>query len=115
MALLAVMLLFVAPVISKGRDDRMPLQQTCEMATNHHSATHAAHDHAAMMQAEEFACGYCELLIHAPFIVGIFIPTVWLMVLLTRPHPLYYSSALPQLDATYLPRAPPRFHLSPTA
>ncbi|MFT8210343.1 MAG: DUF2946 family protein [Symbiopectobacterium sp.] len=113
-ALLAVLLLFVAPVISKGRADRMPLPQTREMAMNHHGATHAAHDHAAMMQEEGFACGYCELLVHVPFIVGIF---MWLMVLLARapPLPRVLPPLCPQLDATHLPRVPPRLHLSPTA
>lgn len=117
LALLAVLLLFVAPVISKGRTDPMPLPQTREMAMNHHSATHAAHDHAAMMQEEGFACGYCELLVHVPFIVGIFTPTVWLTVLLARAPPLPHiiPPRCSQLDTPYRPRAPPRLHLSPTA
>ncbi|MGX8941057.1 DUF2946 family protein [Symbiopectobacterium sp. Eva_TO] len=117
LALLAVLLLFVAPVISKGRVERMPLPQAHEMAMNHHSATPAAHHHAAMMQEEGFACGYCELLVHVPFIIGIFIPMVWLMVLLARapPLPRVLPPYCPPLDATNLPRAPPRLHLSPTA
>ncbi|MGL9735146.1 MAG: hypothetical protein ACR5LF_03820 [Symbiopectobacterium sp.] len=50
LALLALPLLFVAPVISKGRAERMPLPQSHEMAMNHHSATPAAYHHAARMQ-----------------------------------------------------------------
>lgn len=117
LALLAVLLLFVAPVISQGRAERMPLPHAREMAMNHHSTTSAAHDHAAMMQAEGFACGYCELLVHVPFIVGVFIPMVWLMDLLARapPLPRILPPHCPPLDTTHLPRAPPRFHLSLTA
>lgn len=117
LALLAVLLLFVAPVISKGRAERMPLPQAHQMAIDHHSATSAAHHHAAMMQEEGFACGYCELLVHVPFIVGIFIPMVWLMVLLARAPPLsrVLPPQCPPLYAKHLPRAPPRLHLSLTA
>ncbi|MCW2476758.1 DUF2946 domain-containing protein [Candidatus Symbiopectobacterium sp. NZEC151] len=117
LALLAVLLLFVAPVISKGRAERMPLPQTHEMAMNHHSTAPAAHDHAAMMQQQGFACGYCELLVHVPFVVGLFIPMVWLTVLLARapPLPRVLPPRCPPLDTTHLPRAPPRLHLSLTA
>ncbi|NLS44004.1 DUF2946 domain-containing protein [BEV proteobacterium] len=115
LALLAVLLLFVAPVISKGRAERMPLPPAHEIAMNHHSVTAAAHHHATMMQEEGFAYVYCELLVHVLFIIGIFIPMVWLMVLLARAPPLPRVLPLycPPLDATHLPRAPPRIHYHP--
>lgn len=124
LALLAVLLLFVAPVVSNSRHSATSYETSNTHAhehlvisnnpavdhqsVQHHQAMSASHDHAAM-QSEGFACGYCELLIHVPLIVWVFIPLLWLALLQARmPPPLHLALPFPpQRYEIHRPRAPP--------
>lgn len=118
LALLAVLLLFVAPVISNSRLDAphhgSATVTLTDVSAHHHAeqghhSTMASSHHAAAMQDEGFACGYCELLVHVALIVWAFIPFIWLTLLLERAPPIPCASApcSPQRYAVHHPRAPP--------
>jgi hypothetical protein len=98
LALLAVAMLFIAPVISKSlmhhsacehssmmmtmdmsdMDHHMPMPEPCPQASMPHNMLMSG---PGMSPGEEIACGYCQLLIHLPFIQ--FCLTVLLLLLLT--------------------------------
>jgi len=44
---------------------------------DHHSEMSMA-DHG-MMMGPGFACGYCDLLVHVPLMLWVFIPFIWWM------------------------------------
>lgn len=125
-ALAAMMMLFVAPLISKS---------LAQMTACHQSAQHASvqaadsgsvyGEHAGMKLGmlmphggqslmEDIACGYCQLLVHLPLILAIAQPLVWLMLFAFRSPPvrdllcLYPSKSYRK----NLARAPPPFALS---
>lgn len=114
-AIVAVLLLFVAPVISTSLAPQMMMADMPEMAMDqmmpsHHGDDHAAGmmDHTAMNDAG-FACGYCDLLIHVPLLLWLFIPFIWLALLLSRappPAPIAAPLLRPRRQL-YRPRAPP--------
>ncbi|OAT21831.1 hypothetical protein M979_0249 [Buttiauxella noackiae ATCC 51607] len=119
LALLAMAMLFIAPVISKSLEQR-------RAATNgeHHVMSHsggmmmemgnmemptAFHLMPGASLMDDIACGYCQLLLHIPLIVWLFIPFIWLAWRISRaPPPPIIAALVPQHDdAEALPRAPP--------
>lgn len=107
MALLSVAMLFVAPVISKslthhagfvnstitkamtdnhgmamsGMHQDMPVPELCEQNL---TMTHPMMAGQAMSPMEEIACGYCQLLIHLPFVQFVLTVMLWLMLICVR-------------------------------
>ena len=120
-AILAVLLLFVAPMVSKNlaehhaslqrlsaiSGDRVMMDHHGEMAMmDHHSdMPMAGHE----MMAPGFACGYCDLLSHVPLMLWVFIPFIWWMCLISRapPPPATAPPRRRRSLRTHRPRAPP--------
>lgn len=122
-ALLAMLMLFIAPVISKSLEHRRAAE------INNHAEQHMTHADGMMMEMgpmempvashlppgagaslmDDIACGYCQLLLHVPLIVWLFIPFIWLAWRITRaPPPAVIAPLLAQHDdAKAQPRAPP--------
>lgn len=74
---------------------------------DHHSEMSMA-DHG-MMMGPGFACGYCDLLVHVPLMLWVFIPFIWWMCLINRAPPPAAINP-PQwrrLLRLHRPRAPP--------
>ncbi|MBS0881427.1 DUF2946 domain-containing protein [Pantoea sp. JGM49] len=118
-AILAVLLLFVAPIVSKSLMERqsrmmdMPSHgMTSEMSMHHHEMmmdmAMPGMDHH-MMEDGEFACGYCDLLVHVPLMMWVFIPFIWLMMVISRAPPLppLQAPVIRRFSPTHRPRAPP--------
>lgn len=111
-AILAVLLLFIAPVVSKSlaeHHDAMAMSgMSADMPMMDHHSDMAMADHSMMMD-DGVACGYCDLLVHVPLMLWVFVPFIWLMCLTSRaPPPRHVSRlALPRLNGIYRPRAPP--------
>lgn len=66
---------------------------------------------AGTMQAtlDDLACGYCELLVHFPLIVWLFVPLIWLLFtssVAPPTRPVLHFPA-PFFPGSCLPRAPP--------
>lgn len=75
------------------------------------SPSMANHDalQPGMTMMDDLACGYCELLVHFPFMIWVLIPLIWLLCTSTRAPPVrlivsFFPFFLP---GTCLPRAPP--------
>lgn len=73
---------------------------------DHSSSQPAAGGMATM---DDLACGYCELLVHFPFMIWVLIPLLWLLCTSTRAPPVrlvvsFFATFLP---GCCLPRAPP--------
>ncbi|EGV0699946.1 DUF2946 domain-containing protein [Escherichia coli] len=98
MALLSVAMLFIAPVISKSLAHHsdcvnsaittampehrgMAMPEHCE---KNHTMIHPMMAGHAMSPMEEIACGYCQLLIHLPFVQLLLTVMLWLMLLCVR-------------------------------
>ncbi len=116
-----MLMLFIAPVISKSLE-----QRRATMNGEHHMMGHSG---SMMMEMgamempvsshllpgagaslmDDIACGYCQLLLHIPLIVWLFIPFIWLAWRISRaPPPPVIAPLLAQHDdAEALPRAPP--------
>jgi hypothetical protein len=118
-AILAVLLLFVAPIVSKTLMERqsrmmdMPSDgMTSELSMHHHEMmmdmAMPGMDHH-MMEDGEFACGYCDLLVHVPLMMWVFIPFIWLMMVISRapPLPRLQAPLIRRFSPTNRPRAPP--------
>ncbi len=118
-AILAVLLLFVAPIVSKTLMERqsrlmdMPAHSmTSEMSMHHHEMmmdmAMPGMDHH-MMEDGEFACGYCDLLVHVPLMMWVFIPFIWLIMMSCRAPPLtpLQAPVIRRFSPTNRPRAPP--------
>ena len=121
-AILAVLLLFVAPMVSKNlaehhaRQQRMSAMHSA-MPMMHHHSDMAMMDHHSempmsghdMMMASGFACGYCDLLVHVPLMLWVFIPFIWWMCLICRapPPPAINPPRRRRFLRTHRPRAPP--------
>lgn len=111
-AILAVLLLFVAPMVSKNlAEHHASLQRLSAisvdmpMMDHHGDMPMAGHD----MMTPGFSCGYCDLLIHVPLMLWVFIPFIWWMCLISRAPPPP-ATAPPQRRRslrTHRPRAPP--------
>lgn len=139
LALFAVLMLFIAPEISKSlaRDLSASGERQSHDKGHHNSAAHGLSDtsealaiplamhaqhhvdrqslHHDMMQMadsglmDDSACGYCQLLIHLPFLSWVFIPFIWLTLVISRPPPDSSFAYIPfsVLTADCQPRAPP--------
>jgi len=137
-AILAVLLLFVAPMVSKtlqtqqsrtnAQSDSMTMSyvampQHAGMAHDAMAPMSESAHHAMMMDGmmpdmahntrsdSVMACGYCDLLIHVPLMVWVFIPFIWLTLIIARAPPV--PGITPPLvrheTYTHPPRAPPTF------
>ncbi|EAO6748136.1 TPA: DUF2946 domain-containing protein [Salmonella enterica subsp. enterica serovar Saintpaul] len=137
MALLSVAMLFVAPVISKSLAHHsdcvnpaimtaMPDHHGMTMSGMHHDMAMPEHCEQnlpvvhrmmpghAMSPMEEIACGYCQLLIHLPFVQFVLTVMLWLILLCVR-LPLPLPAILSPIFRAWTPqraRAPPAFFLS---
>ncbi|WP_065647498.1 MULTISPECIES: DUF2946 domain-containing protein [Pantoea] len=113
LAILAVLLLFVAPVVSKSLIEQQRVSQPAPamMEMDHHQMME--HAMPGMMHHDaddgELACGYCDLLVHVPLMIWVFIPFIWLMLLHSRAPPLPWLAApvVRTLAAIPRPRGPP--------
>ncbi|WP_299998136.1 DUF2946 domain-containing protein [uncultured Cedecea sp.] len=129
-AILAILMLFLAPEVSKNlvqwqanatETHLMHSSVAHDAVADHNHSAHTAghHDHHAengghhMMgsttMAGDFACGYCELLIHCPLIVWLFVPLIWLLLISSRTPPpiIYCLLPLVYFASSAQPRAPP--------
>ncbi|MGV3346199.1 DUF2946 domain-containing protein [Enterobacteriaceae bacterium LUAb1] len=102
LALLAVIMLFVAPVISKFISHKtvcehavsaMNLSDTHQNMMTKSCQTAAEMDHCRMSRQvmspmEEIACGYCQLLIHLPFVLFMLTALLWLLLFFIHCMPL---------------------------
>ena len=105
LALIAVAMLFVAPVISRTIAHRTVCQQITHampvtMSGMHHDMAMPAVCESsslmdqrmlagmAMSPMEEIACGYCQLLVHLPFIQFALTFLLWLLLLFAIRFPL---------------------------
>ncbi|NIY47481.1 DUF2946 domain-containing protein [Cedecea colo] len=119
-----MLMLFIAPVISKSLEHRRAAE--INNHAEHHMMSHSDGMMAEMGPMEmplashllpgagaslmdDIACGYCQLLLHVPLIVWLFIPFIWLAWRITRaPPPAVIAPLLAQHDdAKAQPRAPP--------
>ena len=97
-AIVAVLLLFVAPIVSKTLLERQT--RIDPVASHSPSSAMPMHHHDMPMEMAmpgmmhhnmddgEFACGYCDLLVHVPLMMWVFIPFIWLMLVISRAPPL---------------------------
>lgn len=91
LALLAVAMLFIAPLISKSMEQMNDCLATNNVTENTAMAEHSMHSHQGMLMPEscehsgamnhmlmtgigqspmeDIACGYCQLLVHFPFLI----------------------------------------------
>ncbi|MCZ4057846.1 DUF2946 domain-containing protein [Pantoea sp. LMR881] len=115
-AILAVLLLFVAPIVSKNLAERHHnsammhnmTAMSASMSMMHHHSDSAMADHN-IMPDEGLACGYCDLLVHVPLLLWVFIPFIWLILVISRAPPVPVIKPLLQRRETRIhrPRAPP--------
>ncbi|KMK79449.1 hypothetical protein KCQ_18822 [Pectobacterium atrosepticum ICMP 1526] len=125
LAIFSMMMLFIAPLISRS----LVQLSACQVSAHHMPAAsqhhHGVDDHETchrgstphnlMMSSiglspmEDIACGYCQLLVHLPFILSVILPLLWL--LLSAHRPTYSPNFVcPTLFRPYCPqraRAPP--------
>ncbi len=121
LALLATVMLSVAPVISQHlQREGLLTPLTTSHAVEHHHAMMmpgmmADSDCAAVssgdcgMPPDDNACGYCELLIHVPLLLWAFIPVLRLLLFCWRQT---HARLMPSLycalhAASWQPRGPP--------
>ncbi|MGB7800925.1 DUF2946 domain-containing protein [Buttiauxella sp.] len=121
LALLAMLMLFIAPVISKSLEQKRAGKNgehqmmvhsggmMMEMGEMKLPASSHLMPGAGASLMDDIACGYCQLLLHIPLIVWLFIPFIWLAWRISRaPPPPVIAPLLAQHDdAEALPRAPP--------
>lgn len=124
-----MLLLFVAPVVSKSmmHNGNMPAAMTSasgmmghhdmsamagEMSGMHHAAEDHYDHHAAsdLSSADnDMACGYCDLLVHVPFLLWVFVSAL-LLLIFSAFVPLRVREEKPWLKPRspgHYPRAPP--------
>lgn len=135
LAILAVLLLFVAPMVSKtlmaqqsqasAQPDLVAAAMPQHTGMRHDAMASMPDDghHAMMMDGSMpgmahttrsdsgMVCGYCDLLIHVPLMVWIFIPFIWLTLIISRAPPIadITPPPVPRDTRTHPPRAPPAF------
>ncbi|WP_241607331.1 DUF2946 domain-containing protein [Rosenbergiella epipactidis] len=124
LAVLSILLLFIAPLISQSlylahASRSTQTEQRCsdetmgsgEMsdAMMSHSMSAEKSDHAAL-PASGMVCGYCELLVHFPFFAWIAAAILWLLsaLSLTPPSLPYRTIILTPCYPPQLSRGPPR-------
>ena len=135
-------MLFIAPVVSKSLAHQTVCQRTTattvmsmpdtdrgmaiNMSEMHHDMVtpagcekaaameHQMRSGKAMSPMEEIACGYCQLLIHLPFVEFLLTVLLWLMLLCTRRAPVLQIIFTPifRAWAPQRARAPPSAFLS---
>ncbi len=115
-AIMAVLLLFVAPVVSKSLMHHQMMggmaQPAAAMPHEMHGMAMPAAEHAGhhgMDPAEMIFCGYCELLIHVPLLLWVFVPLLWLMTRIARLPcaPRIVPPPIRRLALRPSPRGPP--------
>ncbi|HIH8967691.1 DUF2946 domain-containing protein [Serratia marcescens] len=115
-AIMAVLLLFVAPVVSKSLMHHPMMggmaQSAAAMPHDMHAMAMPAAEHAGypgMDSAEMIFCGYCELLIHVPLLLWTFVPLLGLMARIARLPcaPRIVSPPIRRLTLRPSPRGPP--------
>lgn len=118
-AIVAVLLLFVAPIVSKSLMERqrqimtMPQHSMMDNSMSHHQMMMADMSMPGMnhhmMDDGEFACGYCDLLVHVPLLLWVFIPFIWLIMVISRapPLPVVVAPIVRRFSSLHRPRAPP--------
>lgn len=125
LALLAILLLFIAPVISKslaqarGSNSMMMMHHGMTMdmsgmADMHHDMATAPDgaappEHHPMSMMDDSACGYCVLLVHLPLDL-MTLPLLWsTLQAATLPDvPLFQPVVARFIPRFFHPRAPPR-------
>lgn len=119
LGLLAILLLFVAPVISKSLADRrggdsmmmhhaMGMEMEMEMA-GMPAMDQRMPDHHPLSMMDDSACGYCVLLAHLPLDMLV-LPLLWSAFQAAKPPqlPLVQSVAARIVPRYFHPRAPPQ-------
>ncbi len=129
-ALMAILMLFIAPVISKALEHhRKNGMNHCiamsdmqhndnnghqkighqQAVTLTHSMNHHGIDHIHMGFMDDIACGYCQLLINLPLLAGGFVSFVLLTLMVSRtpPAPLFSGTTIWRFYGESQPRAPP--------
>ncbi|WP_237388213.1 DUF2946 domain-containing protein [Xenorhabdus sp. Sc-CR9] len=126
-ALLAILMLFIAPVVSKSLEcDRdgtkseinhcMSIPDMQHSNNNHHQTSSSSHsmnhhgvDHVHMGLMDDIACGYCQLLINLPLLAGSFVPFILLTLTISRapPTPRFLGPIIRLFYGESQPRAPP--------
>ncbi|MDC9603867.1 DUF2946 domain-containing protein [Xenorhabdus griffiniae] len=110
-ALLAILMLFIAPVVSKTlehhREEIKSEINHCMPAT--HTMNHHGVDHIHMGLMDDIACGYCQLLINLPLLAGGFVPFILLTLIVFRALPIsrFFGPVIRLFYGESQPRAPP--------
>jgi len=126
-AFLAIMLLFIAPWVSRTLEHRQIAQEGTaaemvmpgmNMAPAHHGMPDDG-DRSAMHQApamsegmgtmDDIACGYCQLLVHFPVLIWLVLAVILLLFTVSRPRLVRYVPIAPVrlFPGVSQPRAPP--------
>ena len=89
--------------------DEPPAHAASSAACPAASPLHHILNGGASSPMEDIACGYCQLLIHLPIIVWVFVPLIWLTLRISRMPPARtpVGPVLPRSYADFFPRAPP--------
>lgn len=127
-AVLAILLLFVAPSVSQwliATQDHSPSMPGSHQSdsVSHHPTEHpsdAHRDHHSVSQQStsvdksdaqqsQLACQYCDLILHVPFMVWQSKALLWLLLIIqaTSFQPAIHTSLVPSIRRPYAPRAPP--------
>ncbi|QQA77505.1 DUF2946 domain-containing protein [Pectobacterium parmentieri] len=124
LAIFSMMMLFIAPLISKSlvqlsacqvSAHAMPMSQQHHGAHEHDACHHGGTPHNLMMSSvglapmEDIACGYCQLLVHLPLILSVVLPLLWLLLSAHRPthFPDFVCPTLFRPYCSQRARAPP--------
>ncbi|WP_374050633.1 DUF2946 domain-containing protein [Xenorhabdus taiwanensis] len=115
-ALLAILMLFIAPVVSKTLER---YREGIKSEINHcmsvsdmpstHMMNHHSVDHVHMGLMDDIACGYCQLLINLPLLAGGFVPFILLTLIVSRAPPAsrFFGPIIRLFYGESQPRAPP--------
>ncbi|MBT0727476.1 DUF2946 domain-containing protein [Rosenbergiella australiborealis] len=120
LALLSMLLLFIAPLVSLAlflsHSDRVPYtSQSCPLSMNdgamseemmHHMTPQKKGEHSSVESG--LLCGYCELLIHFPFLVSLAAAILWFITALSRVTP-----RIPYQTIILIPFYPPQLSRGP--
>ena len=124
-AILAILMLFIAPEISRSLQDSSPqspagisassemampgMSMPAHMTMEKHSTTHSAPSVDPMSGMDDIACGYCVMLLHMPVLLAMMVFLCWFSLLLRRAPPARRHYALPVrlFTGDLQPRGPP--------